>query len=170
MAELTLIPESGFLEVMNSAPVVNGVVMDVLDDPAHAVRILRLLDGDGSALQVRAVRGARNALQEITRSHAPITDLLPHLAGVVRRPSLVDGAIRWELDAAPDDLPAARLIVAWSELTEEMPGRLRPCANPDCTKFLIDHSKPNSARWCSMATCGNRLKARRYQARRTAEG
>ena len=170
VAELRSLQESAFLEVMNSAPVVNGVVTDYLDDPVDAVRILSLLGGDGSGLQVRAVRGARNALQEIIRSGAPITDLLPHLAGVARRPSLVDGAIRWGLEAAADDLPAARLVVAWSELSEEMPGRLRPCANPDCTKFLIDHSKPNSARWCSMATCGNRLKARRYQARHAAEG
>ncbi|WP_425503278.1 CGNR zinc finger domain-containing protein [Psychromicrobium silvestre] len=46
-----------------------------------------------------------------------------------------------------------------------MPGRLRPCANLECNKFLIDHSRPNTARWCSMADCGNRLKARRHQAR-----
>jgi predicted RNA-binding Zn ribbon-like protein len=31
--------------------------------------------------------------------------------------------------------------------------------------FLIDRSKPNSARWCSMAICGNRLKARRHYQR-----
>ncbi|MGO4300955.1 CGNR zinc finger domain-containing protein [Leifsonia sp. RAF41] len=44
---------------------------------------------------------------------------------------------------------------------------LGPCANPDCSKFLIDHSRPNSARWCSMAECGNRMKARRHYARQT---
>ncbi|MGW0016543.1 CGNR zinc finger domain-containing protein, partial [Streptomyces tendae] len=26
----------------------------------------------------------------------------------------------------------------------------------------MDRSKPNSARWCSMAECGNRMKARRH--------
>jgi predicted RNA-binding Zn ribbon-like protein len=31
--------------------------------------------------------------------------------------------------------------------------------------FLIDHSKPNKARWCSMAVCGNRMKARRHYER-----
>ena len=45
------------------------------------------------------------------------------------------------------------------------PGRLRPCANDECQLFLIDHSKPNRARWCSMAVCGNRLKARRHYER-----
>jgi predicted RNA-binding Zn ribbon-like protein len=30
---------------------------------------------------------------------------------------------------------------------------------------LIDHSKATSARWCSMAVCGNRMKARRHYQR-----
>jgi len=42
---------------------------------------------------------------------------------------------------------------------------LRPCANDECRLFLIDHSKANAARWCSMAVCGNRLKARRHYQR-----
>ncbi|MEV6129094.1 CGNR zinc finger domain-containing protein [Streptomyces violaceusniger] len=46
-----------------------------------------------------------------------------------------------------------------------MPGRLRPCENPACRLFLLDRSRANTARWCSMKTCGNRLKARRHQAR-----
>jgi predicted RNA-binding Zn ribbon-like protein len=31
--------------------------------------------------------------------------------------------------------------------------------------FLLDASRSGTARWCSMATCGNRLKARRHHAR-----
>ncbi|MGV0807475.1 CGNR zinc finger domain-containing protein [Mycolicibacterium setense] len=38
--------------------------------------------------------------------------------------------------------------------------------NPDYRLFLIDRSKPNTARWCSMATCGNRMKARRHHQQR----
>ncbi|WP_374684313.1 CGNR zinc finger domain-containing protein [Streptomyces sp. ODS05-4] len=44
-------------------------------------------------------------------------------------------------------------------------GRLRPCADPDRRPFLIDRSKPVSARWCSQASCGNHLKAHRYYQR-----
>jgi predicted RNA-binding Zn ribbon-like protein len=50
-------------------------------------------------------------------------------------------------------------------LTQCRPGRLRPCANDECRLFLIDRSKSNLARWCSMAVCGNRLKARRHYER-----
>jgi predicted RNA-binding Zn ribbon-like protein len=63
----------------------------------------------------------------------------------------------------------AVVVLAWHELARNNPGRLRPCANDECRLFLIDHSKANAARWCSMAVCGNRMKARRhYQRIRTS--
>jgi predicted RNA-binding Zn ribbon-like protein len=61
--------------------------------------------------------------------------------------------------------PAVRAVLAWDELRRTSPGRLRPCENTECALFLIDHSRPNRARWCSMATCGNRMKARRHYER-----
>lgn len=64
---------------------------------------------------------------------------------------------------------AVEAVLAWSELQETAPGRLRPCANPECQLFLIDRSKTNKARWCSMAVCGNRMKARRHY-QRTRDG
>lgn len=47
-------------------------------------------------------------------------------------------------------------------------GRVRRCANPGCTLHFHDTSKAGRRRWCSMATCGNRLKARRHQDRARA--
>jgi hypothetical protein len=35
----------------------------------------------------------------------------------------------------------------------------------ECRLFLLDRSRANKARWCSMATRGNRLKARRHYER-----
>lgn len=157
--------ESTLLTVMNSAPFVDGVLTDQLSDPSHALGIVKSLGGDGSGLQVDKLRGARNALSAVVRGKSAARVLSPYLSNIVSRPSIVDGEIAWELEGASDDIPAARLVLAWSEVTTNMPGRLRPCANPECSKFLIDRSKPNTARWCSMATCGNRLKARRHQAR-----
>ena len=58
-----------------------------------------------------------------------------------------------------------RAILAWDALEKDSPGRLRPCANDECTLYLVDRSRNNSARWCSMAGCGNRLKARRHYKR-----
>ena len=65
---------------------------------------------------------------------------------------------------------AVRAVLAWDALAKRSPGRLRPCANDECRLFLIDRSKANAARWCSMAVCGNRMKARRhYQRSRNAQ-
>jgi predicted RNA-binding Zn ribbon-like protein len=43
--------------------------------------------------------------------------------------------------------------------------RLKVCANPDCNRVFYDSSRNRSARWCSMATCGNRMKGRAYRRR-----
>jgi len=45
--------------------------------------------------------------------------------------------------------------------------RLKLCANPDCSRAFYDSSRNRSGRWCSMATCGNRMKARRFRQRGT---
>lgn len=155
------------LAALNSTPMVDGVAVDELDDPARAAEILLPFEGDGSTAQVKEFRKARDLLQEITNAKAPTADLERQLSRVSLRPTVADGAIQWNLDAPASVAPAARLVLAWNGINERMPGRLRPCANPECTKFLLDRSKPNTARWCSMATCGNRLKARRHHSRRT---
>ncbi|MCU1368340.1 MAG: zf-CGNR multi-domain protein [Ilumatobacteraceae bacterium] len=45
------------------------------------------------------------------------------------------------------------------------PCRLRVCAADDCGLFILDTSRPNNRRWCSMELCGNRSKIRAYRAR-----
>ncbi len=46
--------------------------------------------------------------------------------------------------------------------------RLKRCENPRCGWLFVDRSRNRSRRWCEMATCGNRAKARR-RARRTLD-
>jgi predicted RNA-binding Zn ribbon-like protein len=40
--------------------------------------------------------------------------------------------------------------------------RIRHCANEECLWLFIDRSKNGTRRWCDMASCGNRAKARRH--------
>ncbi len=40
------------------------------------------------------------------------------------------------------------------------------CAAEDCSYLFLDTSRTGKRRWCDMATCGNRAKARRYSARK----
>ena len=43
--------------------------------------------------------------------------------------------------------------------------RMKVCPADDCQWAFFDHSKNRSGKWCSMAECGNRMKARAYRAR-----
>ena len=43
--------------------------------------------------------------------------------------------------------------------------RIRVCANDTCRWIFFDESRPGNRRWCDMATCGNRAKARRHRDR-----
>jgi predicted RNA-binding Zn ribbon-like protein len=40
--------------------------------------------------------------------------------------------------------------------------RIRRCANDACLWLFVDASKNGTRRWCDMASCGNRAKARRH--------
>jgi predicted RNA-binding Zn ribbon-like protein len=44
--------------------------------------------------------------------------------------------------------------------------RVRACANPDCPRLFVDHSRGARRRWCAMAGCGNRAKVAALRARR----
>ena len=139
------VTEDELLALLNSAPVVDGEIVETLDDP-------RLI-------------AVRNDLHAVIRGEAEAGILARHLRGVHQRPVFTASGLEWEVHAPDGAERPAGIVLEWARVTRELPGRLRPCANPDCTKFLIDHSKPNTARWCSMSGCGNRMKARRYYAR-----
>ncbi|WP_273378547.1 CGNR zinc finger domain-containing protein [Actinopolymorpha pittospori] len=43
---------------------------------------------------------------------------------------------------------------------------LKECGRPECTQVYLDHSRSGRREWCAMATCGNRMKAAAYRARK----
>jgi predicted RNA-binding Zn ribbon-like protein len=149
------------LDLLNSTPVVAGVQQDRLEE-TEAWKS----SPDGRS----ALAAVRSALQDVVRGEQSPDVLAPFLRDVRQVPTVTaDGIVEWTLEAPPELTAAARAVLAWSELQSTRPGRLRSCGNPDCRLFLIDRSKANTARWCSMTTCGNRMKARRhYQAKTQA--
>jgi predicted RNA-binding Zn ribbon-like protein len=50
-------------------------------------------------------------------------------------------------------------------LTSELVTRVRECEGEGCGWLFLDLSKNRSRKWCDMADCGNRAKARRHYAR-----
>ncbi|MFD7439720.1 CGNR zinc finger domain-containing protein [Streptomyces sp. NPDC059861] len=158
-------PQETLLELLNSTPLISGAVQDELADPEAAERWQQAHGGTGTVDELRNLMQARDALQDVVRGTRPATSLAPLLEGVTSRPRLSCEGVSWELDAPAERRLAVEAVLAWSEAQQALPGRLRPCANPECRLFLIDRSKTNKARWCSMAVCGNRMKARRHYQR-----
>lgn len=179
----TTADEAFLLDLLNSTPIVDGQQRDELDTAAAGRSWLQARGYGGSLDEWRAVRAARAILQDVVRAGRPrdgaapggerpgtsARALAPVLDGASYRPAVGDDGVHWELDVPATRAAAVVAVLAWDAVQRTRPGRLRPCENPECALFLIDHSKPNRARWCSMATCGNRLKARRhYERTRTA--
>jgi predicted RNA-binding Zn ribbon-like protein len=76
-----------------------------------------------------------------------------------------DETIRWELAPAAD-LFAPLGAAAWSAgelLTSPALGRVRACPGTGCGWLFLDPT--GRRRWCVMAICGNREKARRFAAK-----
>jgi predicted RNA-binding Zn ribbon-like protein len=166
------VSDEGFLlAVLNSTPVVDGVPTDDFADTARARAWLATVGGLGTEAELRHVREVRQALQAVVRGEQPPDVLAPALQGAACIPAMMDGQITWTLSVPPERELAVQAVLTWDALAKRGPGRLRPCANDECRLFLIDRSKANTARWCSMAVCGNRMKARRHyqRARNTQE-
>ncbi|MBM9506589.1 CGNR zinc finger domain-containing protein [Actinacidiphila acididurans] len=158
--------ETFLLALVNTTPTVDGTVRDELSDAASARAWLDAHHGEAHAHEdLEVLRSTRDALQGLIRGDATPRDLAAALEDVAYRATLGDDGVVWDLTAPPGRGLAARAVLAWDSLRRSAPGRLRPCGNDECTRFFLDRSKNNSARWCSMAGCGNRLKARRHYER-----
>ena len=162
--------EAFLLELLNSTPIIDGIQQDALGTAPAGRAWLREHGGSGTTAEWNAVRAARDELQAVIRGQRPAASIGPLLDGVSYRPAATEDGVQWRLDVPADRATTTRAVLAWDALRRNRPGRLRPCANPECRRFLIDHSKPNKARWCSMAVCGNRMKARRHYERTRQAG
>jgi predicted RNA-binding Zn ribbon-like protein len=64
------------------------------------------------------------------------------------------------------DRPIGELLISVTgAMTAGNWNRLKVCANDACQRAFYDSSRNRSARWCSMARCGNRMKGRSYRLR-----
>jgi len=140
------------------------------------------------ALAARRPGAARSALARARRLREAVFDVFSALAGARPIPAAAVADLNaflpaafgrlclalgptgpeWAWRSEPIHLdrvlwPAAR---AAAELlaSGELP-RLRECAARDCAWLFVDRSRNGTRRWCDMAVCGNREKARRFRRR-----
>jgi predicted RNA-binding Zn ribbon-like protein len=96
----------------------------------------------------RLNEAAREAGMELRFANGGRTRLEPGASGV-------RGAIGTLLGIAF----LAELDGSWAHLKE--------CENSTCRAVFFDRSKNQSGKWCSMRSCGNRAKVRRFRERRS---
>jgi predicted RNA-binding Zn ribbon-like protein len=123
------------------------------------------------------------AMEQRTPAHAAVQTLERHFLQASRHREL-----HWKPagKAHADDDTRANVAWQWSRHTETDPNialwllaqsvsdillspdaaRVRTCAVDTCRWLFLDTSKNHTRRWCNMKVCGNRMKARRFQARR----
>ncbi|TQF68755.1 zf-CGNR multi-domain protein [Rhodococcus spelaei] len=111
--------------------------------------INRLADGERIA---RADAAALNV-------YASRPDLAPRLDG---------GALTFATPIAASQILSTLARDAIALAGGPLRERVRRCAAPDCPLPFVDTSRPGTRRWCAMARCGNRDKARTR--RRTEKG
>jgi predicted RNA-binding Zn ribbon-like protein len=164
LAVVGSVDEELLLALLNSTPVVDGQQGDDLALSKAARAWMRKHGIAQTDVELSALLDARSVLQDVVRGEQTPARLQRFLEQVTMRPSASRDGLDWRL-AVDGPRGAVRAVLAWDALRIASPGRLRPCANSECRLFLIDRSKPNTARWCSMAICGNRMKARRHYRR-----
>ena len=99
-------------------------------------------------------------------------------AGAVEQLSSLAGDVPLRVSFRPDGSavlePAGKgmdealgrvLAVIHTSIVDGTWPRMKVCPADDCRWAFYDHSKNRSGKWCDMAVCGNRAKAREYRAR-----
>ena len=77
-----------------------------------------------------------------------------------------DGKAKLEPEAGGVAGAMGRLVAAvFSAMAEEDWKRLKQCGSSTCRWVFYDQSRNRSSRWCTMASCGNRQKAKRFRER-----
>lgn len=152
------------LDLLNTAWTDDAGTHDLLESGAATREWLdgHGFDGPSGAGARRKLAEAREALRAFLHDSAAREGVNAVLARGAERPVLGADGAGTELDAAPGWRAPWRCAAALVALVEERGPRVRECANPACTLWFLDVSRPGTRRWCSMSACGNRDKALRH--------
>jgi predicted RNA-binding Zn ribbon-like protein len=157
-----------------------------LIDRARARRLERSVDAGAGGRALRSARELREALSAILYGRIDGRSPPPGALATLERyfheahghrelhwqrpgaPSPAALEWQWGRADAEAELPVWMLARAAEELlTSDDAVRVRACDAPTCRWLFLDTSKNHSRRWCNMKVCGNRMKARRFQARQS---
>jgi predicted RNA-binding Zn ribbon-like protein len=128
-----------------------------------------------TSADVRRAAAVREGLRALVRGDAGARQLMELNAaagGAAIEVRFAEAGPR--LVAAPggalDQALAVVVALAARAMVDGSWARLKVCPGQDCGWVFYDHSRNQSGRWCSMAVCGGRAKARAHYRRRRGEG
>lgn len=104
----------------------------------------------------------RAAIRELAAAN---NGLAADVAGASR---VLDGAgLRVSIEAGTLVLDSREPVVALvaQAMADGSWSRVKACVADDCRWAFVDTARNRSRRWCDMAVCGNRAKARRFRSR-----
>ncbi len=155
---------------------------DLFATPAGLARWLTgrgLLESGTRVSAAEHARGlaVREALRELAADNNEIAGSAPNLALARLDEAARFTALRVEFRPVGPRLAAretgtfggalaAVLAIAAQAMLDGSWPRLKMCPGDDCGWVFYDHSRNGSGRWCSMAVCGGRAKARAHYRRR----
>jgi predicted RNA-binding Zn ribbon-like protein len=157
------------LDLLNTQWLASGTPVDLLATAAGTRAWLA-----AASAPATSASGARKPLVQARQA---IKDVVSGQGGAAAldRLNAVLGHGRMRLSIGPPMNPGQTLEVddaAWRpavmaaasllQLLEQAPDRIRRCQHPDCVLWFYDTTRNGTRRWCSMAACGNRAKARRH--------
>jgi predicted RNA-binding Zn ribbon-like protein len=183
------------LDFLNSTATPSRVTIELIGDGAGYLRWLQLagvvssaecqaLRSQFSSAELNTAAAAATELREWLRpiiaawaegaSDTPSEDALAHLNKIMaadsrhaeisrdgQRLSVTDRRV-WNTPLALL-APAAQAAADLFAHTDR--SLVRNCEGPACTLWFYDRTKAHQRRWCSMAICGNRAKARAHRQR-----
>jgi|SRR3954470_5320850 predicted RNA-binding Zn ribbon-like protein len=113
---------------------------------------------------LRDVMGANNG----EPLNPDAVELLNKAAARSKVVAAFDDHASWRIEPASsgvDRVLGEMLATVFRSMSDGSWERMKACGNPDCRWAFYDASKNRSGRWCEMASCGNRMKARAFRER-----
>lgn len=185
--EFMLVADHPALDILNTVPRIDGVLVDFLQSDQD---VLRWLDQAGwlvetglTKLRPGSLLDAARTLRETIRTlvakrkagkkadPAGLNTFLAEARSYLELAAKKDGSLqlnrKWKQRSAEEVLAplaesAADLLVNGNF------SLVRRCESEECVLWFYDRTKSHHRRWCSMATCGNRHKVAEYRKRQQA--
>ena len=159
------------LEWAKAADLIGPVSTANLSAGSDAAKAEALEEAHALVLSLRALFQAAARHQVLPQAALDHLNTLVQKTAAWRRISACDDEGRkvscgWDFKGAPPMAVLGPIVWRAVELLESGPlDRVKECGAEDCGWLFLDTSKNRSRQWCSMQSCGNVSKVRRFRER-----